>query len=331
MPYCRNCGAFVNDGAAFCVKCGSSVSGSDQYAVRQQEYAGKVIKCPNCGNPVSSFVANCPFCGFEFRDINASSAVREFARKLEAIEATRVQEPVLSRFLSNTNLSSVSKTDAQKISLIQSFSVPNTKEDILEFMILASANVSAESYDSANTRVSKTEKNVSNAWLAKMNQVYEKAKQLYGHDGDFDSIQRLYDNCTGKIKKAKYKGIIKWVLLFGWMPLLFGVIFLVIAIRSPIANKKENARMESFYQEAKEALDNKEYKKALMYAENIVFDSGFGTKEAHNLESEWDIKRELLIDEILEKAKADGIILERSTPVKEDSDSELSENLDSSD
>ena len=57
-------------------------------------------------------------------------------------------------------LQSVSKTDEQKISLIKSFAVPNSKEDLLEFMILATSSMNMSVYDSANTSISKSEKEV---------------------------------------------------------------------------------------------------------------------------------------------------------------------------
>lgn len=90
MAYCVQCGAQLVEGAKFCQKCGSSVHGGNTYSSqRQQEFAGKVYKCPQCGEVINSFVMNCPSCGYELRGKKASSAVKEFALKLEAIESKR--------------------------------------------------------------------------------------------------------------------------------------------------------------------------------------------------------------------------------------------------
>ena len=53
----------------------------------------------------------------------------------------------------------------QKANLIINFSVPNTREDILEFMILASSNIDVKKG---------IDDEVTKAWLSKLDQVYEK-------------------------------------------------------------------------------------------------------------------------------------------------------------
>ena len=70
------------------------------------------------------------------RSIQSFSAVKEFASKIEEIEASREEEKPIGLF---STRSLISKTDEQKINLIKSFSVPNSKEDMLEFMILATS------------------------------------------------------------------------------------------------------------------------------------------------------------------------------------------------
>ena len=131
MSYCRNCGTQLIDGAKFCQKCGCSVTSENTgYTQRKQEFAGKLYKCPHCGEVLKSFELNCPACGYELRGARASSVVKEFALKLEVIESRREYEKPRGLFAAAEAQQRVSKTDEQKISLIKSFSVPNTKEDI---------------------------------------------------------------------------------------------------------------------------------------------------------------------------------------------------------
>lgn len=109
--------------------------------------------------------------------------MREFALKLEAIESKREYEKPYGFFASAGAQQRVSKTDEQKISLIKSFSVPNSKEDMLEFMILATSNMNMLVYDSfASTSLSKGEREINAAWFAKVQQVYEKAKRSHSMD-----------------------------------------------------------------------------------------------------------------------------------------------------
>ena len=323
MSFFSICGSEIVGGAKFCQKCGAPVANANTNTQgrRVQEFEGKIYKCPNCGETLRSFVRNCPTCGFELRGTKATSAVREFALKLEAIESRREYERPRGLFSRTANLDRIAKTDEQKISLIQSFSVPNTKEDMLEFMILATSNVNMRSYDSTNTNISKSEKAINDAWMSKIKQVYEKAKRSYGYEEDFQQIQSLYDGCNADIKNAKKKGVVKWILMFAWIPAIFIIIALSSAIFGPGAEKKEVARLESIEQVAIEALENGEYKKALLNAEGLEYKPGIRNGNADEIERQWDIKRELLIDEILEEAEKNGVHLER-TPTDEGSEDE---------
>ena len=115
MPYCTNCGRQLSVGAKYCSECGTPTSQKSTTS-RQHSYEGKIYKCPNCGELLHSFVRNCPSCGLELRGTHAASAVKEFALKLEATEARRVYE---KRPKSFSRYEWISKTDEQKINIIQ--------------------------------------------------------------------------------------------------------------------------------------------------------------------------------------------------------------------
>lgn len=206
MAYCKNCGAVLVDGAKFCQKCGTKVdAAAPDRSTRQQEYAGKIYKCPRCGEVLESFVSNCPTCGLELRGTKATSSVQEFALKLEAIEASRRYEvfPLFSKSSETANY--ISSTDQQKISLIENFAVPNAKEDILEFMILATSNIDTSVY--GESEPTSGQKAMAHTWYAKVDQAYKKAKSLYGKDADFARIQELYDTCLRDVKNKREKRI----------------------------------------------------------------------------------------------------------------------------
>ena len=75
MPFCVKCGRRIIDGARFCGGCGTPVEASNINNQRNQEWAGKLVKCPSCGEYISSFTVNCPACGTELRDARSSGAI----------------------------------------------------------------------------------------------------------------------------------------------------------------------------------------------------------------------------------------------------------------
>ena len=220
MAFCTNCGERLTDGAKFCAACGTAVGVTD-YTTRKTVYEGEIHKCPSCGEILNSFVPVCPACGHELRGAKASNSVKELANKLEQIERTR--EHTKSRSLIGRLYGSdgqLTKTDEQKISLIRSFSIPNTKEDIVEFMILASSNIDFKLYGLGNQGViTASQRAVSDAWLAKFEQAYEKARFTFGTTPEFSSIKSMYEKKQKKLKWKKFE-----------LPLLVAGIFLFVIL-----------------------------------------------------------------------------------------------------
>lgn len=86
----------------------------EKNSTKRSSKEGKAYMCPNCGANLPSMVSHCPDCGHEIRDNQASDSVRLFSTK----------------YL-NT------KSIEEKAHIVDSFPVPNNKEDLLEFMALA--------------------------------------------------------------------------------------------------------------------------------------------------------------------------------------------------
>lgn len=173
MKFCSKCGAKLNAGDKFCFNCGVSVSSNaDQ---RKVEYDGEVHKCPKCGETLNAFVSKCESCGYELRGVKIANRVNELSLKLQNIESIE-----------------------QRSELISNFYIPNTKEDIYEFFILATSNISARS-------------EVSDAWSAKLEQAYQKAKLVFGKTPEFKSLEDMYKE---GIKKYTIRSVGKNIKLY---------------------------------------------------------------------------------------------------------------------
>lgn len=208
----------MQKGACFCSKCGSSVEPeniTENTETRTTTYTGEILKCPNCGETLNSFAVNCPTCGYEIRRAEATDSVKSLSEKLEKIESHR-HSSIGSTFSKMFN--QVSSLDEQKINLIRNFAIPNTKEDVLEFVILAAANIDVKTYSAGQTKAAQRE--LSDAWLAKLEQVYQKAQLMFPSSPEFQNIEKLYYQKMAQIKKEKRK------ILF----IIFGSIFAVAVL-----------------------------------------------------------------------------------------------------
>lgn len=280
MSVCSNCGTQLNNGARFCHDCGAPVNSSSMggYVRREFEFAGKIVKCPNCGESLSSFQARCPACGHELREIHASKVVKELADKLEAIDKEpddRKKEHIPKKLAPFV----LSEKDKKKISLIKNFPVPNTREDLFEFLIMASANsLVGDGY------ISPSEEAISDAWKAKYDQAYDKAKISFGEAPEF------LEFCNMHNKKTQRRNIVKMLPYVG-----FGVFMLIMAISvfgdfGGIGLKSENAKMQAYVDEAYDFLAKGDTLRARSAASKIVF-AGSNSIASWDAADEWDDTR----------------------------------------
>lgn len=225
MAVCINCGEPLGKAAKFCPNCGKAVEKrtSEGKSGPTQTFEGEIKRCPNCGESVPSFNAVCANCGFEFRNTKASTAVQDFAEMIAKIEYERrnssdsAMKMLIKRF--DRKKGEMDITDKSIANIIRSFAVPNTIEDIFEFMALASSNIDLNVLNKpANTPEEKANKAIVEAWSAKFEQVYRKAQITFGQSDDFYQIQEIYNaKQNEKIereakKKEESKQIFLWVV-----------------------------------------------------------------------------------------------------------------------
>lgn len=240
--FCTNCGTGLATNEKFCHNCGTAVATNTKVETEQppaipkesepetvtqneteqkQEYVGNVFKCPNCGEILNSFSVNCPLCGYEIRNSNGNLSVQKFMKMLEQIETKEMivdeskstMKKIFGRDFENEDVLKQKRVnfekqkEREKINLIANYPVPNNKEDIIEFMILASSNIDAKG----------AKKNdITKAWIAKSEQVYEKAKIMFEDTPDFMQIERIYTGKNNNIKKQKNHKF-KWFAIISYI------------------------------------------------------------------------------------------------------------------
>jgi RNA polymerase subunit RPABC4/transcription elongation factor Spt4 len=227
MAFCASCGTKLDEGARFCPSCGTPVGGGAPVAspAPATEKVGSIRKCPACGAEVPAMAAVCPDCGHEFSGVKVNSAVQAFFEKLDAIDQQLYEEnlkkdekaPIVGGAfgaLLGPSLKMMAEVAGgpsagikRKLDMIEGFPIPNSKEDILEFIILATSRIKSTnsgwmaSYANLMKGKSygeqKEEAQFDRAWKTKCEQAYAKAKIAFGSD------KEALEQITSLLKEKK--------------------------------------------------------------------------------------------------------------------------------
>ena len=205
MAFCKNCGEQLADGVKFCGNCGARVEDTAQgSSQRKSAFDGELHKCPNCGEILKAFESVCPACGYELRGTGASKSVKDLNDRLER-----------------------AKTESQKISVILTYPIPNTKEDIYELFLLAYSNLDTNLYAQKLDY-----EDITDAWYSLIKRCYEKAKVSFGNHTEFVYIEKKYLQVNSMIEKDLNKLHKKQKLNKnkGFIVLVACVLVLIVAI-----------------------------------------------------------------------------------------------------
>ena len=201
MAYCSKCGSPLSEDARFCSFCGASVEGPTSSGKRKEQSDGVVHKCPRCGQILGAFAAVCPSCGYELRDVDASTVVNAMSEMLLKADSSE-----------------------EKIAIIRSFPIPNTKEDVLEFITWASSNINPEAYKVFSSSSNEENAAQSDAWEAKLDQAYQKARIMFGSDKEFPAVEAIYRQTKKGVAHAKGSMARFWIVFVAVAILLWAVL-----------------------------------------------------------------------------------------------------------
>jgi hypothetical protein len=267
MTYCINCGHPLGDSDRFCPNCGcprgmvpqnagkqapmgqphmanqnippqgdpsQAYDPMQGYVKRKTVYNGNIVKCPNCGQTLPAITTTCPACGYEFHNAEAPVSLSEFERRFQKLESNRQMTgngALKEQFRQELGMDPILEQEAQ---LIRNFAIPADKENIVNLMVLASANIDAKALATQNSISSNYQ--LASAWQAKMEQAYHMALLYWGNSSDPDDqrclmqIQEIYQNAQKQVKteNEKQKKTMQqaWIILI----LIFGMLFVMFII-----------------------------------------------------------------------------------------------------
>lgn len=128
-----------------------------------QKY-GVILKCPACGEPINKSMGKCPACGHLFTGVESNASIAKLSEQL-------------------------SKTMPwSKISVIKHFPIPNTKEELLDFIIALKEKANSDDFFHETYRI-------------KCEECIEKAKLSFSNDKDFIKVFSDYEAQKAKKKK----------------------------------------------------------------------------------------------------------------------------------
>lgn len=188
----------------------------EKSAPKSDKY-GDVRKCPACGAIVGAFKGICPECGYEFSNVDANLS----SKKLHEL---------LSKESSNS----------KKAEIIETFPIPNTKADLLEFLTALKPRALDVSSEFANAYFKKYSECIEKAKVS-----YEDDKQLLVYVNGFGDLVNEFNNKTiaykRNLRKAAFRNHLKkWWKLHLVILIILGAILIPIIenIASDIKEKK---------------------------------------------------------------------------------------------
>lgn len=225
MKYCTNCGTQLNENVKFCPNCGKP-TGNDE-STRKQVFAGKIIKCPNCGTEIAnSYVTKCPGCGYELGSTKTSDALDEFKNKILEYDrligtgkagystwgtAKKIGFVILcfytvgiayliykSKHKANNTVADLEK---EKKIFIEQYTFPNDRESLLDALIFVKDRLYSLSSDS----VKGEDFNWAKIWINKAGHIYQKLEMLYPNDKIASDAYQEANKYFELVKKLKIK------------------------------------------------------------------------------------------------------------------------------
>jgi len=232
MTYCSSCGAQIADNTKFCPECGSpntpDTTNSDE---RQQEFKGKIIKCPNCGETLKSFEGICPACGHEISAAKMSVSFKTFIENITACDAAIARSPVppkqgfkawskrgkfwwivlniftlcipLAFYLIMPLLgfwggAAFLPDEKRKAALIKNYAFPNDRESVLEILL----HIKSQMAFIASEKIDRNAVHWASTWGHKAEQIYQKAEIIIKGDTISANIHSDIMQNWKRIKKS---------------------------------------------------------------------------------------------------------------------------------
>ncbi len=153
-------------------------------------------ECPNCGAEIPAIALKCDYCKFEIKSDQTKTInyIQELQNKLiEADNSVSAKDKMLYGEM---------QVWKNKANIIQAFTLPTTKEDLMSLLVFAYSN-----YEGSKGGVHLYGNPIKEAWLGKAKQAYSMLKIYGNNDEQVQSIVAQYSSLDANAKsETKKKG-----------------------------------------------------------------------------------------------------------------------------
>jgi hypothetical protein len=169
-----------------------------------KEEKQKDFACPNCGSSIPSSSIKCKFCGFEIskKTVTGKNFLDALNKQLEEINKRQAEAELADKWGLKGPLAAGVSAAQQKASIISTFSMPNDKENLLEFFYFCDSNYDSHSntwgFGTININA-QANKILGPAWAGKAKLAYNKLKRFENED---EEIKELLENYKKKYYQA---------------------------------------------------------------------------------------------------------------------------------
>lgn len=144
---------------------------------------GDVKKCPSCGAPVPALILKCTDCGHDFNsETDSNKDIRDYIQELQS----KLLEADNSVTSSQRAWYGAGQVQDQKVTIINTFTLPNTKEGLIQLLIFSYSN-----YESIQDNAFAPNP-LKKAWLGKAMQAFNLLKTQKEGDKKIQSIVQEY-------------------------------------------------------------------------------------------------------------------------------------------
>ncbi len=265
-------------------------------AAPKSDKLGDIKKCPACGAMIQAFQTTCAECGYEFRGTGPNVFVKNLFDKLESVEKEISREQFKGGILDTQEKAEERYKQAlikRKGEIIRNYPIPQTKEDILEFLHFMSPKTKTGIGCDPNVR----------DWRKKFEEVLSRGEFAFSKD---TQLKAELERFKQQYKSSPIASFLAWISTLSQTAKTLGgvaigliVFFSLMGVLVGRENKEieqEKERLESIYEQCRAAIREKDYTQAKIYANQLIWEV-----RGENEKKAWAQKRKEMMKIIASK------------------------------